>query len=507
MINILLLSLTLLTNALPATLTVNQSSFEPGQTLVATASYTIPASSSDRVIAIRLYAISNSGYWINLSPNTLVASGKTYTQTSKYLFQTWNNYNTWTLRTKYQLQTGQWYVATETVKFSFVKTGTVPAPIPEPVPTPTPAPTPTPVPEPTPTPTPTPTPVPVPEPTPVPTPTPVPAPASSWLSTNGNKIVKSDGTVWMGRGVNLMDTRGCAACASLTTHARVDEVKRRLDFLYNMGVNFIRLTLESSDGSTYANYKPFTEDPQYLKDIKEIADYVKTKPGLYMEVSFWIDSSFSVRGTNQEAGWPTAETNRRWQILVRELYGNSQIMFGAVNEPQNNFSGSLDPYAWTAFNNWVAAIRQTEDLMAATLGEPVKRHIAVVQGLGAWSRLLRYYTTHPITAGNGVNVAYEVHVYDPQTEFASMFENPSKVIPVIIGEFGNASGYMSLADTQALMDKADSLKIPWTMWAAHQRCPPNIFVDTVGYGCGVGMLLELTELGKQLKNQLAKPIQ
>lgn len=323
-------------------------------------------------------------------------------------------------------------------------------------------------------------------------------PEGEWLGTAGSKIVKSDGTIWMGRGANLMDTRGCAACASVTGPERVTEVKRRMDELVKWGANFIRLTLESELNAPYANYRPITQDAQYLADIKAITDYAATKPGLYIEVSLWIDSSFS---TTPRVGWPTAQTIETWKILTTTLKDNPRVMFGLVNEPQNNFDGSFDAQAWTAMNNCVQAIRDTE----AAIGS--KQHIVVVQGLGGWSRILKYYLTHPIAAGQGKNVAYEVHVYDAVSEFKVMFEDPSLIIPVIIGEFGPATGYMTLAETQTLMDRAEALKVPYLAWAFHQRCPPNLLVDNVGYGCGINMTLTPSPWGTQLKNQLAKPLQ
>jgi hypothetical protein len=302
----------------------------------------------------------------------------------------------------------------------------------------------------------------------------------------------------MGRGANLMDTRGCAACASVTGPERVTEVKRRMDELVRWGANFIRLTLESELNAPYANYRPITQDSQYLADIKSITDYAATKPGLYIEVSLWIDSSFS---TTPRVGWPTAQTIETWKILTTTLKDNPRVMFGLVNEPQNNFDGSYDVQAWTAMNNCVQAIRDTE----AAIGS--KQHIVVVQGLGGWSRILKYYLTHPIAAGQGKNVAYEVHVYDPVSEFKVMFEDPSLILPVIIGEYGPATGYMSMADTQTLMTRAEALKVPYLAWAFHQRCPPNLIVDIAGYGCGINMTLTPTPWGQQLKNQLAIPLQ
>lgn len=58
---------------------------------------------------------------------------------------------------------------------------------------------------------------------------------------------------------------------------------------------------------------------------------------------------------------------------------------------------------WHAMNFAVAAIREQE----AALGMPA--HIVAVQGTRGWARSLAYYMTHPITAGQGLNVVYETH--------------------------------------------------------------------------------------------------
>jgi hypothetical protein len=79
---------------------------------------------------------------------------------------------------------------------------------------------------------------------------------------------------------------------------------------------------------------------------------------------------------------------------------------------------------------------------------------------------------------------------------------PSQTLPVIIGEFGPADSYMSEADCTELMDQADPLQIPYTGWTFHQRCPPNLLVDHVGSGCGVGMSLDPTSWGTLLKDRL-----
>jgi endoglucanase len=153
-------------------------------------------------------------------------------------------------------------------------------------------------------------------------------------------------------------------------------------------------------------------------------------------------------------------------------------------------------------NNAVQAIRDVE----AALGTP--NHLIAVQGTRGWARELGYYVTHPITAGGGLNVVYETHVYDPQADFPGLFENPAKTLPVIIGEFGPVDwAGMFLPDTQALMTRAEAIQVPYLAWSFHGRCPPNLLVDNSNGGCGIGMTLVPTPWGTQLKNQLAKPLQ
>lgn len=90
-------------------------------------------------------------------------------------------------------------------------------------------------------------------------------------------------------------------------------------------------------------------------------------------------------------------------------------------------------------------------------------------------------------------------------DFAARFEMPSETLPVIIGEFGPASGSMTLDDTAAPMASAEAHGVPYLAWTFHMRCPPNLLVDDSAGGCGVGMTLEPTAWGTQLKERLAMP--
>ncbi len=455
------------------------SGFKTNDTILVSLSYT--SAVSTKILNFQVWAVSvEKGNWIVFDsvPRTDGgASNTAFSFRASHKVLTTDPRGTWLMHSKYQNQAGTWVTDSTSTPMTLLSDSATPQPLPSPTPTPTPSPTPVPTPTPSPTPT------------PVPTPTPS---AGDWLTTSGNKIVKSDGTVWMGRGANLFDTRGCMACAFATPN--VAEVKRRVDEIAKWGGNFIRLDMESYAGTgTYT--KPVTSDPAYLADIKSIVDYIGTKPGMYVELSLWIDPTFTAMG------WPTAGTSSTWSLLATTFKDQPRVMFGLVNEPQSNFNGLQDAQVWTAMSYTVAAIRSAE----ATVGG--NKHLVAVQGTRAWSRILTYYISHPIMVGNGERIIYETHVYDPSSQFNELFVVPAQTLPVIIGEFGPVdSAGMTLVDTQLLMDKAESLHVSYLAWAFHGRCPPNLLVDLSNGGCGVNMQLVPTPWGQQLKTQLGHAV-
>jgi endoglucanase len=234
------------------------------------------------------------------------------------------------------------------------------------------------------------------------------------------------------------------------------------------------------------------DDADYLQDIVEIVEYIETKPGVYVLVSLWTHPSLD------DMGWPTQATIPVWEALTEALVDKPHVMFGVCNEPQSNFDGSLDADVWDRMTMLVEAIRAVE----AAHGD--NRHIITVQGTRAWARHLGYYVDHPITAGGGVNIAYETHSYMPPSDFEENWIAPSATLPVIIGEFGPFE--MTVDDTVVMMDEAESRDIPWLAWTFHQRCPPNLLVDHEGNGCGFDMELTPTDdWGVTIRDRLAEP--
>jgi endoglucanase len=329
-----------------------------------------------------------------------------------------------------------------------------------------------------------------------PTGTPPPAPLISppgWLKTDKNQLLGADGKAFHGRGANLHDTRGCNACTWEEPNA--GEVIRRINVLVDdWHANFIRLDLESYDkAEARVHYKSLLEDEAYLKDLQKIVAHVGTKKGVYMMLSLWKDP------TQSPMGWPTKDTIKVWEKLTTAFKDSPQVIFGLINEPERNESGLLDDKVWKSMNDTVEAIRKVE-------GDGPK-HIIAVQGTRQYARVLDYYVAHPITAGGGVNIVYETHVYDPQTLFGARFVEPKKKIPVIIGEFGPVQDVakMTLDDCKKMMEVAEQNEVPYLAYTFHFRCPPNLLVDKSDNGCGVGMALEPTDWGKALKERLAKP--
>ena len=323
-----------------------------------------------------------------------------------------------------------------------------------------------------------------------------PNPGGEWLHTEHNRILTAAGTPFHGRGANLQDTRGCDACT--TEPPDRAEVIRRIDELVDVWhANFLRLTLESYfPPGARVQFKNAAEDPAYLADLVAIVKHIETKPGVYVMLSVWHDPSLDSNG------WPTLKTRALWKTLVPAFASSPRVLFGVATEPERNDDGALDQAAWDAFNSAVATIREAEGAGP--------HHLAVVQGLGGWARRLDYFVSHPITAGGGIDVAYEVHLYDPKAKIDALLAGPAQNLPVIIGEFApiddaKLGAHMSNDDVGYLMTQAEAHEIPYLAWTFHMRCPPSLLVDSSNKSCGVKMPLTPTPWGQLFKDRLAKP--
>src|SRR5262249_29642569 len=132
-------------------------------------------------------------------------------------------------------------------------------------------------------------------------------------------------------------------------------------------------------------------------------------------------------------------------------------------------------------------------------------HVIVVQAPEGWSRDLTYFVAHPIA---GDNIAYEVHPYNPASDFDALLVQPARTLPIINGEYGPA-GSMTDADIMMLWTVAQDHEIPYIAWNFHQRCPPDLLRDTASDGCGLaastGYDFPRTAWGDLLFNHLQMP--
>jgi uncharacterized protein YjdB len=315
-----------------------------------------------------------------------------------------------------------------------------------------------------------------------------------WLYTEGNKIYKSDGTVFVGAGANIFDTRLCGAGFFHSPEEMLAEVKRRIDVLVDVwGADFVRLCLENREtlGGNWLHGLNVLEDDQYLAHIVEIVEYLQSK-GVYVLVSLWWEPTVAV--TSMKC--PSDGTIEIWKKLARALAPYPNVLFGVVNEPEGKRDGSEDATIWQWMNDTVAAIRVAEVEANAPY-----QHIIAVQGTQNYARILTYYITHPITAGGGVNIAYETHPYNRQgEEFNKTFITPSQTLPVIIGEFGPATvgGYVAMTeeDADALAKTAEELQIPYLAWSFDHNCSPVLFSG------GIGQSLVANDWGERFKGYL-----
>ncbi len=316
--------------------------------------------------------------------------------------------------------------------------------------------------------------------------------ATGWLRTEGNKILLPNGNRFHGRGVNIFDTRDAGACG--WAPPIIDEWIRRVDVLIDTWhANFFRLDLTSwatnqVGGTTVVQYKDVTQDASYLADVKKLVDHIGTKPGVYVMITLFSHPS-------QDANeLPTAATQAVYTKLAQTFLDSPQVLYGITNEPHD----TTDSAVWTAMNTAVQTYRSAE----ATAGP---HHIVAVQGTQSYARQLAYYVTHPITAGSGANVVYETHVYDPQTNWQTMFIDPSATIPVIIGEYGPDGTYMkTVADAQALQAKAEQLEIPYIGWSFSSQNGPTMLVGTDADECTkVNWATTPSDWGKAIISRLA----
>lgn len=293
------------------------------------------------------------------------------------------------------------------------------------------------------------------------------------LHVDGNRLLGPDGKPFHGRGANLNDTRSCDACSFMA--ADVEGLNRWTDELLDgWHGNFVRFDLwswASSGGRT--QWQSITQDPSYLADIKNTVSHMTAKSGVYVMVTLFLDPSMKGDNSDYDSEWPTTATLPVYAALAGALYDDPKVLFALTNEPHT--SSDHDAELAQHYLDSIDAIRAVEQQHG------VPEHVVVVQAPEGWSRNLTYFVSNPIARSN---VAYEVHAYNAQADFDGLLTQPSKTLPIIVGEYG-PSQYSSNSDIQALWQLCQSLEIPHIAWTFHMRCDPNLLQNSASDGCGL----------------------
>nr|HEX4315868.1 cellulase family glycosylhydrolase [Kofleriaceae bacterium] len=321
-----------------------------------------------------------------------------------------------------------------------------------------------------------------------------------WLDTRGSHIVHGDGTPFHGRGADLHDERSCEACSFAAPDP--DGLDRWSDELVDTWhANFVRFLLSAKAAplnSSEVQWMSLVDDPQYLADIVQNVTHMTDK-GVYVEVTVFADPTIKPEDGDFDSEWPSSlgDTHPVYQQLAESFADNSHVLFGLTNEPHGTADHDAD--LAIVYADAISVIRGVEDAH----GTP--HHIVVVQAPENYARDLTYFMANPLA---GDRIAYEVHPYNAATDFDRLIVQPSKVLPIMIGEYGPA-GDMTTTDIQTLWSTAQASEVPYIGWVFHMRCPPNLLMDTTSDGCGLdastGYDFPRTDWGDLLFDHLATP--
>lgn len=310
------------------------------------------------------------------------------------------------------------------------------------------------------------------------------APADG-LIVQGNKILLAkDGTRFHGRGVDFHDERQCESCSFMPADP-VGEDRWADEIVDHWHANFIRFLLSAKAtpfNASEQQWMNLVDDTAYLADIKRNVEHLTAKPGVYVLVTLFSDPTMKPDNTMFDSEWPSSlgDTNTRYTKLAETFVDNPHVLFGLTNEPHVEFANdnmvmAHDAALAVVYQNAIAAIRAVEDAHHAA------HHVVVVQAPEGYSRVLTYFIANPLA---GDQIAYEVHPYNPQTDFDKLIVQPAKTLPIIIGEYGPA-GSMTTSDVMALWSIAEANDVPYIAWNFHARCAPTLLVDNASDGCGL----------------------
>lgn len=301
----------------------------------------------------------------------------------------------------------------------------------------------------------------------------LPAALSPALVVSENRIRHADGRPFRGHGVNLHDTRSCNSCVSGPSDAK--GLARWADELVETWhVTFVRFLLSSwaSDDGYRVQYRRLVDDPAYALAVREVVTHLTDK-GVYVLVSVFADPSMLPDSEHPESEWPTLETLPVYALLAEMFHNHPRVLFGLGNEPHGPKARNDD-----LAKRYLSAIDVIRGVEQARGVEP---HVVVVPAPQAYARDVSYFVEHPLPRPQ---VAYEIHPYDHVGDFERLVTQPSRVLPLVVGEYGPTKD-MTARDVEALWLLLEQLGLPHTAWNFHARCGPTMIEEDFADGCGL----------------------
>ena len=248
-------------------------------------------------------------------------------------------------------------------------------------------------------------------------------------------------------------------------------------------------------------WKSLVDDPQYLADIVQNVTHMTSKPGVYVEVTVFMDPSMKLETGDFDSEWPSSagDTLPVYRALAEAFHDNPRVLFGLTNEPH----GSADHDAALA-----ARLRRPRSTRSAPSRTATARR--TTSSSRRRPRTTRatstYFIAHPLA---GDRIIYEVHPYNTQADFDRLITQPAthaadhdrRVRP---------GGRDDRTPTSRRCGPSRRLhEVPYIAWVFHQRCPPNLLQDTASDGCGLdaatGYNFPRTAWGDLLHDHLATP--
>lgn len=355
----------------------------------------------------------------------------------------------------------------------------------QPVSTPGPDPTP----EPTPGPTPEPTPNPTPEPTPGPNPNP---PAAGFYSTDGARIVDSQGTTVYFKGINWF---GLETETSSPHGLWTRSMDSMLDQMTSLGYDTLRVPY-SNDAlkpGEMARSIDYSKNPDLQgKTALQVLDALVAKAG-QRNMRIILDRHCPTKDVQSDL-WYTAQVSEEqwisdWEMLARRYKGNPTVIGADLhNEPYGRAtwgSGQLT-------TDWrLAAQRCGNRILAAN-----PDWLIIVEGVEKvdghnywWGGNLRNAGAYPVTLAVPNKVVYSTHDYPATVHNQSWFSAPNypanlaaiwdanwgyllkgNIAPVLVGEFGTK--YATESDRVWLGELVDYIKdngAQFTYWCWNEN--------------------------------------